>query len=191
LGGTAEVLDRRCNPVDGWVVDAYRWTMKKWIPCGIDFITGDIIRWVEPVWKPKQRQTERGEKIGYRLVMAQVMRCDSEWVSLEVMDCKHHLLDGWKADAVDGHIRRRRGPIGQGGAQRALVGDQEARAITASRYLDEPEGPAAEVPKVDAPHPGNWPPALPRSGGGIHSPRKGYRRGRSGPKTRHVPKGKR
>jgi hypothetical protein len=189
LGGTAEVLERHCNPVDGWAVDAYRWTMEKWIPCGDKFITGDVIRWVEPVWKPKQK-TERGEKIGYRLVVAQVMRCDSEWVSLEVMNCKHHLLDGWKVDALDGHIRRRRGPIGQGGAQRALVGDQEARAITASRYLNEPEGPPPEGPKAEAPHPRNWPPALPR-GGGAHSPRKGYRRGRSGPKTRHVPKGKR
>ena len=45
--------------------------MEKWIPCGDKFITGDVIRWVEPVWKPKQKKTERGEKIGYRLVIDQ------------------------------------------------------------------------------------------------------------------------
>jgi hypothetical protein len=165
--------------------------MARWIPCGEDFITGDVIRWVEAVWKPKKRQTDRGEKLGYRLVTAQVMRSDSEWASLEVMGCKHHLLDGWTVDALEGHIRRRRGPIGQGGAQRALVGDHEARAITASRYLNEPEGSAPEAPKAAAPHPGNWPPALPRSGSGTRAPHKGNTRGRRGPKTRHVPKGKR
>ena len=132
-----------------------------------------------------------GQKLGYRLVTAQVMRSDSEWASLEVMGCKHHLLDGWTVDALEGHIRRRRGPIGQGGAQRALVGDHEARAITASRYLNEPEGSAPEAPKAAAPHPGNWPPALPRSGSGTRVPHKGNTRGRRGPKTRHVPKGKR
>ena len=129
--------------------------MATWVPCGEEFVTGDVIRWVEPVWKPKEKQTDRGEKIGYRLVTAQVMRSDSEWVSLEVMSCKHHLQDGWSVATLEGHIRRRRGPIGQGGAQRALVGDHEARAITASRYLNEPDGPTPQVPKAAAPHPGN------------------------------------
>jgi hypothetical protein len=165
--------------------------MEKWIDCGEAFITGDVIRWVEPVWKPKETPTERGEKIGHRLVVAQVMRCDHEWATLEVMNCKHHLLHGWKVGELEGHIRRRRGPIRQGGAQRAVVGDQEARAITASRYLNEPEGPAADPPKAEAPHPAKWPPPLPRGGGGAGPTRKGYRRGKSGPKTRHVPKGRR
>jgi hypothetical protein len=165
--------------------------MTKWITCGEEFITGDVIRWIEPVWKPKRRQAERGEKIGYRLVIAQVIRCDSEWAVLDVMGCKHHLLDGWTVEKLEGHIRRRRGPIGQGGAERALVGDHEARAITASRYLNEPEGPAAEAPKAAAPHPSNWPPPLPRSGAGARSLQKGTSRGCRGPKTRHVPKGRR
>ena len=161
--------------------------MTRWVDCGVEFVTGDVIRWIEPVWKPRKRKTDRGEKIGFRLVVAQVMPPrEAEWATLEVMDCKHHLLEGWSADKLEGKIRRRRGPIGEGNAQRALVGDLEARAIVASRYLNEAEGPALAAPKAAAPHPASWPPALPRSGGG--AVRKGYRK--RGPKTKHVPRGK-
>ena len=162
--------------------------MARWVSCGVEFVTGDVIRWIEPVWAPRARKSDKARKIGYRLMMAQVMRCDAEWASLEVMDCKQELLEGWSADKLEGGIKRRRGPIGQGNAQRALVGDQSARAITASRYLNEAEGPAPAAPKAAAPHPDNWPPALPRSGGAVRTARKGYRR--RGPKTRHVPRGK-
>ena len=162
--------------------------MTTWVPCGDKFITGDVIRWIEPIWKPKEEPTDPGEKLGYRLVTAQVMRSDTEWASLNVMDCKHHLPHGWTFEPLKGRIRRRRGPIRQGGAERALVGDHEARAIAASRYLNEPEAPVPEPPKAAAPHPSNWPPPLPRSGDGARFAHKGNKRGRKGPKTRHTPK---
>lgn len=162
--------------------------MTRWVGCGVEFITGDVIRWIEPVWAPRKRATDRGVKIGYRRIMAQVMRCDPEWASLEVMECLQHLLEGWKIDLQKGLIRRKRGTIGDGNAQRALVGDQSAREITASRYLNAPDGPVPAAAKAAAPHPENWPPPLPRGGGGVRTARKGYRR--RGPKTKHVPRGK-
>jgi hypothetical protein len=89
--------------------------MPKWISCGAAFITGDVIRWVEPVWKPKTRRAQRSVKIGTRLIVAEVESCDAEgWVRLVVRQSQTKALHGWIIPKLDGVIRRRRGPTGQG-----------------------------------------------------------------------------
>jgi hypothetical protein len=159
--------------------------MAKWIPCGAEFAHGDIIRWIEPYWKPRESPKTKGEIIGYRLVEAQVMRCDRERATLEIRPdgCKVHMLEGWKAEPLESVIRRSRDPIGRGNAQRLLVGDESGRAIVASRYLNEEERLVEAAPKYAAPHPDAWPPPLPRGQTGGASHRKSGR-GRKGPQQR-------
>jgi len=156
---------------------------EQWIECGPNFAMGDIIRWVEPVWAPRVSPRAKGIKIGYRLVEAQVMRCDREWAVLEVRPagCKLRLVDGCTVEPLGVEIRRRRGPIGHGYAERLLVGCEATRSVVASRYLNEHEDVSVAVPKAEAPSPRNWPPVLPRGGG---SSRRGFGRKGKGPKLR-------
>lgn len=155
--------------------------MGKWEPCGRAFITGDVIRWVEPVWKPKARKTEKGRKIGARLVTGQVTAADAEWVTVEVLACDTRALDGWTAEPLKSEIHRRRGPIADGGAERMLHEDESARSITGSVFMkgEEPAPVRAVSPPVG---PQNWPPAQGREGGGVG---RTYSRSRkNGPRSR-------
>jgi len=110
--------------------------MAKWIPCGPDFVTGDVLRWGEAVWKPKRRQTERGVRIGARAIIAQVMTCGPEWAELKVMDCITEVEPGWTADNFKREelLRRRRAPMARNGAERRLWSDESARSLVASRF---------------------------------------------------------
>jgi hypothetical protein len=164
--------------------------MARWIPCGAQFVTGDVVRWVEPIWGPRHRKTGRSLPIGMRRLRAQVLECDEEWARLEIVPrgCILKAFDGYEGmvgKPLQGEIRRRRGPIGEGAAHRREWTDESARALVASRFL----GPE---PQAMAPKPGAWRPAGPRPGGGgsARTTRKGYGRGRKGPRTRYVPRGK-
>lgn len=161
--------------------------MGKWIACGASFITGDVIRWVEPIWKQRTRKTERGRQIGARIVTAQVLRCDEGWACLMVEPggCVLQPFDGYqgvvgKEHQLEGEIRRRRGPIGQGEAHRALWSDESARAVVASRFF------RGEPDAVPQPPPRPW--RLPHPDAGKRGGRAGRYRGRGagkrGPRLR-------
>jgi hypothetical protein len=103
--------------------------MAKWIPCGTEFVTGDVLRWGEAVWKPKKRQTDKGVRIGARAIIAQVTSCGPEWAELKVMHCEIAMEPGWAAEGYkrDETLRRRRAPMGRNGAERRLWPDETAR----------------------------------------------------------------
>jgi len=89
--------------------------MPKWIPCGESFVTGDVVRWKEPVWKPKARKSSKPKMIGERLITAQVVQCDAEWVEFALQSCQTTNAELWwkripelKANEP---LRRRRGPL--------------------------------------------------------------------------------
>ena len=127
--------------------------MTRWVPCGAQFVTGDVVRWVEPIWGPKNRKTGKSLPIGTRRVRAQVLECDREWARLEIVPrgCILKAFDGYEGmvgKPLEGEIMRRRGPIGEGAAHRRVGNDEEesARSIVASRFRGpEPQavGPVA------------------------------------------------
>lgn len=157
--------------------------MATWVPCGSEFITGDVIRWVEPAWKPKARKTEKARKVGARLVTAQVLACDMEWATLEVRACEVQAIDGWTVKPLDGEVRRRRGPIGQGGAARMVWSDESARSLAASRFFS---GEETLVARPVVASPGLWPPAQGRESGSVTGSARGgrFRRGKKNPTRR-------
>lgn len=113
--------------------------MAKWIPCGPEFIEGDVIRWREAVWKPKARKTSRSVKTGERVIVAEVLADEGEWAGLLVKICETTPADNWWKPLQElkpgERLRRRRGPIGQSGAERLLWSDESARALVASRFM--------------------------------------------------------
>lgn len=109
--------------------------MSRWLPCGEAFIVGDIIRWREAVWKEKRSARGKSRVIGERLVTAEVLRCeDSGWIELTLMQCETTRSEDWlKAlppDIKPGeHLRRRRGPIGKGRAERYQWGGSDGESV--------------------------------------------------------------
>ena len=67
----------------------------KWIPCGNDFMVGDVLRWTEPVWKPKARKNSRTKVIGHRVVTAQVAEIDGDWLHLTLKSCETTNAEDW------------------------------------------------------------------------------------------------
>lgn len=115
--------------------------MARWIPCGTEFIEADVIRWVEPIWKPRARRSRRAVKIGERRITAQVLKVTADgWVHLLVKRCEMTPVpDWWKAlpplRQEGGELRRRRQSIGRGQAERLLWSEEGARSSVASRFL--------------------------------------------------------
>ena len=96
--------------------------MPKWIACEDDYRVGDIVRWREPVWKPKARKTSKAVVIGERLITAQVTHCDGEWLEFAVKSCETKNAETWwktipelKADKP---LKRKRGPLGKKNPER-------------------------------------------------------------------------
>jgi hypothetical protein len=154
--------------------------MEKWVPCGEEFITGDVIRWEEAIWKPKTSKKQKSLRIGSRKIVAEVEKCDQDgWVQLVVKSSAAEVLDGWIVAKLDPVIRRRRGPIGQGLAERLLWSDESARALVASRFMgaepDAPEPGHSGGPRVGP---------LSRVPGAPAAQRRGGRFRKKGPKPR-------
>lgn len=59
----------------------------EWVPCGSVFIEADVIRWTEGVWRKPRRNRGRAMNLGDRVVTAEVINDDGEWVHLLVRDC--------------------------------------------------------------------------------------------------------
>lgn len=160
--------------------------MATWIGCGENFITGDVIRWVEPVWKAKARKNEKTKRIGARMVTAQVMSCGPEWAVLDVIACKTEGVDPWyMVKELEGEIRRRRAPIGQGDAHRKPWSDEGARSITASRFFKALDADAAFALPRNSPGSVRW-----RGNAGATARRGGAFSGRRKKGTKTAPLGR-
>src|SRR5689334_22146037 len=148
--------------------------MTKWIPCGRHFIEADVIRWLEPAWKPKTRKSAKGVMVGSRIITAQVEACGPEWVDLKVISCETTAFEGWLVDNLKPaeRLHRKRGPLGraEAGTVRREWSDESARAAVASRFLNPGEdGPDRANAPVKATHAGHSKPPR-RAGTG----RRGY-----------------
>ena len=118
--------------------------MPKWIPCKDDYRVGDVVRWREPIWKPKARKNSRGVVIGENLITAEVVRCDGEWIEFALMSCETTRAEAWwkpiPALKADKPLKRRRGPLGKRNPERRPWGGKDgeaARGIVAfaSKFL--------------------------------------------------------
>jgi hypothetical protein len=59
---------------------------EEWIPCGSSFIEADLVRWTEGVWeKPPRRPKGKAVHIGERVVIAQILKLDGDWVEFVVL----------------------------------------------------------------------------------------------------------
>ena len=121
--------------------------MAVWLPVGDGFIAADVIRWKEPVFK--NRRSSRPDRVGERLVIAEVLRAGDRdgWVSVlvrgsEVVSARI----GWNVSDVllpptGKETKRKLTTIVRGNPERLAWSDESARAIVASRFLG-PENPA-------------------------------------------------
>lgn len=132
--------------------------MLKWMPCGSKFVEGDYLRWHEPVWKPKKRKTDRGETIGERVIVAQVIACGGEWADLRVSYCETRVDDFWEVDNYKHGelLRRRRAPLGKADAktERREWSDESARSMVASVFFKaEPQAETRTKVKAEVKEP--------------------------------------
>src|SRR5574337_869296 len=110
----------------------------EWIPCSSGFIEADVIRWSEGVWRKPRRRKGRAVNIGDRVVIAEVIRDDGEWLDLLVRDCtvmrETHGLQLMML-AKNTEVRRKRHTVEKGKPERLLWSDETARALLVSRSL--------------------------------------------------------
>ena len=52
--------------------------MTRWIPCGEEFIVGDVVRWTEPVWVEKGKRKKKLVKVGSRRMTGEVLAEDGK-----------------------------------------------------------------------------------------------------------------
>ena len=107
--------------------------MAKWIPCGETFITGDVLRWTEPIWKPRAKRG-RGKVIGERVVVAQVLsELEDDSVLLTVKSCETKRGEFWLKSLPElkpgEEIKRRRAPLVKGGVERYQWGGTDGEAV--------------------------------------------------------------
>jgi hypothetical protein len=130
--------------------------MARWVRCGAQFVTGDVVAWGEKVWT--ERGTGRRKKpalAGTRIVTAQVEAIGpTGLVALSVLDCRI-VSSEWellKPLRRGEGIRRKRETIEKGGAHRRVGGDEEesARAIASSVFF-RAEAPTAPAVRPRAP----------------------------------------
>ena len=114
--------------------------MAEWIPTGEHFIEADVIRWKEGVFLPR-RGKGRAPKLGDRVVSAEVLQEDAEWVHLLVRNCdlcsvKRGRLEREVPLLNRGEeIKRKRRTIVRSKPERLTWSDESARALLASRFL--------------------------------------------------------
>lgn len=106
--------------------------MTEWAACGSRFIEADVIRWREPIWKPKKNNRAKPRKIGERVVTAEVLKREAAgWVRLKITACETVNADDWvwtiPALKVGSVTRRQSANIGRGRAHRLLWSDESAR----------------------------------------------------------------
>lgn len=107
--------------------------MAKWFPCGETFITGDVLRWKEPIWKPRAKRG-RSKVIGERLVVAQVLsELEDGSVTLIVKQCDTQRGEFWLKAIPElkpgSEIKRRRAPLVKGGVERYPWGGTDGETV--------------------------------------------------------------
>jgi hypothetical protein len=119
----------------------------EWVPCSSGFIEADVIHWSEGVWQQPRRKRGRVLNIGDRVVIAEVIRDDGEWVDLLVRDC---IIASEKPGrkvlplAKNLEVRRKRHTIEKGKPERLLWTDETVRALLVSRFLGADNPSASE-----------------------------------------------
>jgi hypothetical protein len=72
--------------VEGFEVAGVGEVAEEWVPCGSSFIEADLVRWTEGVWeKPPRRPKGKAVHIGERVVIAQILKLDGDWVEFVVL----------------------------------------------------------------------------------------------------------
>jgi hypothetical protein len=122
--------------------------MTKWISCGADCTDHDVVRWREPIWKPKKSKKAKPRIIGDRQVTAQVdSRDDDGFTALTVMHCVSKRVEDWIAELpqlkTGEKIRRSAATLAKGGAERAPWGGadgESVRSLLVSEFTKAAEG---------------------------------------------------
>jgi hypothetical protein len=119
----------------------------EWVHCSSGFIEADVIRWREGIWRKPRRKRGRSTHVGDRVVVAEVIRDDGEWLDLLVRDCSviiDKLGNGTALLPKSTEIRRKRHTVAKGKPERLLWSDETVRAILVSRHLgaDNPPAPS-------------------------------------------------
>ena len=119
----------------------------EWVSCSSGFIEADVIRWSEGVWQKPRRNRGRAVNVGDRVVIAEVIRDDGEWVDLLVRDCiiasekpGHKLLPL----AKNLEVHRKRHTIEKGKPERLLWSDETVRALLVSKQSGDDNPSASE-----------------------------------------------
>lgn len=119
----------------------------EWVSCSSGFIQADVIRWREGIWRKPRKKRGRSTHVGDRVVIAEVIRDDGEWVDLLVRDCAvviDRLGNGTALLPKSTEIRRKRHTVVKGKPERLLWSDETVRALLVSRRLgaDNPPAPS-------------------------------------------------
>lgn len=110
----------------------------EWIPCSSGFIEADVIRWTEGIWRKSRRRRGRAVKTGDRVVIAEVIRDDGEWVDLLVRECiaaRENPGPETVLLAKNTEARRKRHTIEKGNPERLLWSDETVRALLVRKRL--------------------------------------------------------
>jgi hypothetical protein len=102
----------------------------------------DVLRWREPVWKPKGRKKSKPVVIGERLLTAELKSCDGDWLEFKLMDSVTTNAELWwkripelKSDKP---LRRKRSTLMKRKPERLPWGGtdgEDVRPRTMSRFL--------------------------------------------------------
>lgn len=116
--------------------------MGAWTRWGDGFIKADVIRWKEAVWDSSRKRKGAALRIGERLITAEVVAADGEWVSLLVRECVETARFSVRKPVVllkaGTVIRRARKTISKyGKPERLLWSDESARACLREEERDQ------------------------------------------------------
>ena len=113
----------------------------EWIPCGSGFIEADVIRWSEGVWQKPRRRRGRALNIGDRVVTAEVLRDEGDWLDLLIRVCTvTSEKPGYRIPSLAAPMatRRKRHTVEKGKPERLLWSDETARAVLVSKRVAQP-----------------------------------------------------
>lgn len=114
--------------------------MRKWVACGADWEIGDVLRWTEGIWHAKRRARKKAKltRLGTRSVTGQVTASDAKgYAHLTVLKCEiienryGGTVEPLKKNTV---IKRKRGTIARGGAEKLVEPDPPKRPKVVSRF---------------------------------------------------------
>jgi len=115
---------------------------ENWIPYDGKLNSGDVWRWREPVWHKAQKKS-KAVIIGERLMLAQLLKVDGDWLEFKLMKCETKNAETWWKPIPelkdDKPLRRKRATLVRRKPDRrpwATSDGEPARAVTVSKYLN-------------------------------------------------------